>query len=139
MTSLFFFLATLFGSLTTAHTSGHTLTVTLHDLASTDGSVKICLMNTAEQHLRDCYEGTIYRFGADKPLRVVFDNLPAGDYAIMAFHDEDDDGKLDTNGLFGLPSEDYAFSNNPSTLFGPPSYEKCRFALRGDMEMALEF
>jgi len=36
--------------------------------------------------------------------------------------------KLDTNFL-GIPKEPYGFSNNPSTLFGPPSFKKASFVL----------
>jgi uncharacterized protein (DUF2141 family) len=41
---------------------------------------------------------------------VVFTNLEPGTYAIIAFHDENDNGKLDENG-WGVPTEGYAFSN----------------------------
>ncbi|MEO0732339.1 MAG: DUF2141 domain-containing protein, partial [Bacteroidota bacterium] len=59
--------------------------------------------------------------------------------AIMAFHDEDGNGELDRNGLFGLPSEPYAFSNDPSTLFGPPAWRKCLFSVREDKTISLDF
>ena len=42
-------------------------------------------------------------------------NVPAGTYAIIAFQDENNNGKLDKN-LFGIPKERYGFSNNE---FGP--------------------
>ena len=57
---------------------------------------------------------------------VVIDSLKYGEYAVRVFHDENRDGKLDTNFL-GIPSEDYGYSNNASGLFGPPSWEKAKF------------
>ena len=57
----------------------------------------------------------------------------------MAYHDADDNGRLNQDGAFGLPSEDYAFSNNPGTLFGPPAYRRCVFLVAGDHALNLSF
>jgi uncharacterized protein (DUF2141 family) len=57
---------------------------------------------------------------------VVIDSLQYGEYAVKVFHDENTNGKLDTNFL-GIPTEDYGFSNNASGWFGPPSWEKAKF------------
>lgn len=55
-------------------------------------------------------------------LRFVLRDLSPGRYAVSAFHDENDNGKLDTK-LFGIPSEGYGFANDPNTTFGPPKFE----------------
>jgi uncharacterized protein (DUF2141 family) len=52
------------------------------------------------------------------------------------FHDENKDGELDTN-ILGIPSEDYGFSNNVSSWFGPPSWEKSKFPFN-KKELTLE-
>ena len=54
------------------------------------------------------------------------DDLPFGRYAISAYHDENGNGELDT-GLFGIPSEDYGFSNNARGGFGPPDFADAAF------------
>jgi len=41
----------------------------------------------------------------------TFNNVPYGVYAVKFFHDEDGSGKL-TYGIFGIPKEEYGFSNN---------------------------
>src|SRR5262245_1677102 len=41
----------------------------------------------------------------------VFQRVPEGIYGISAFHDENDNGKIDTNFL-GMPTEDYCASRN---------------------------
>ena len=115
------------------------LEVNLTGLNNHRGSVRICLMNDAGQFLKDCYQGRLYHFNRDEGLRVVFNGVPAGEYAIMAFHDVDGNGELNCDGLFGLPSEAYAFSNNPSTMFGPPKYRKCTFPVNGDRSIVLKF
>ncbi|MEI9953062.1 MAG: DUF2141 domain-containing protein [Pseudomonadota bacterium] len=60
----------------------------------------------------------------------VFEKIPPGVYALSAFHDQNSNGKLDTN-LLSIPSEDYGASNNARGTFGPPSFEDAKFAYRG--------
>ena len=55
-------------------------------------------------------------------LRFILRDLPPGRYAVNAFHDENDNGELDTN-LVGIPSEGYGFANDPDSSFGPPDFE----------------
>lgn len=60
---------------------------------------------------------------ASSPITEVrFDDVPEGQFAIKAFHDEDVDGRLSC-GLMGMPKERYGFSNNARGLFGPPSFK----------------
>ncbi len=55
------------------------------------------------------------------------ENLTLGRYAISAYHDRDADGELDS-GLFGIPGEDYGFSNDARGSFGPPDFDAASFA-----------
>jgi len=64
----------------------------------------------------------------DKKASVTFEDLPPGEYALKVFHDENDDGELDTNFL-GIPSENYGFSNNARGSFGPASWSDAKFML----------
>lgn len=59
---------------------------------------------------------------------ATFEGVPAGPFAVSAFHDEDVDRVLDT-GLFGIPSEDYGFSRDARDTFGPPGFESARLDL----------
>ncbi|MEO8590991.1 MAG: DUF2141 domain-containing protein [Flavobacteriales bacterium] len=56
-------------------------------------------------------------------------DLTVGRYAIKAFHDVNDNGKLDTNWI-GIPSEPYGFSNDAMGTFGPPSFEQAGFVVK---------
>ena len=56
-----------------------------------------------------------------------FDPIPAGTYAVACFHDENKNGKLDSN-LFGIPSEGVATSNNAKGSMGPPSFKDAKFS-----------
>jgi uncharacterized protein (DUF2141 family) len=53
--------------------------------------------------------------------RIAFPDLRPGLYAVVIFHDENDDSKLDKNAL-GLPTEGYAMSNNARGLMSAPAF-----------------
>ena len=55
-----------------------------------------------------------------------FPRVPAGTYAISVFHDENGNGKLDTNWL-GIPREGVGASNNPKPRMGPPKFAAAKF------------
>jgi uncharacterized protein (DUF2141 family) len=64
--------------------------------------------------------------GNASPALCVFEDLSPGTYGISAFHDRNDNQKLDTN-LIGVPVEDYGASNNARGVFGPPKFDDARF------------
>ena len=59
---------------------------------------------------------------------IVLNDIPNGEYAIGVIHDENDNGKMDTNFL-GMPKEGVGVSNNAKGHFGSPSYEDSKFQL----------
>jgi uncharacterized protein (DUF2141 family) len=60
----------------------------------------------------------------------VFPGIAEGVDGLSAFHDENENGKLDTNFL-GMPVEDYCASRNARGTFGPPSFDDARFTYKG--------
>ena len=54
---------------------------------------------------------------------AIWENLPPGDYAIAAIHDENSNAKLDKN-LIGIPKEGFGFANNPHIGWGPPPFKE---------------
>ena len=52
----------------------------------------------------------------------VFKGLKPGRYAVAVFHDENANGEFD-QGLFGLPLENYGFSNKAFVFFSSPAFE----------------
>lgn len=66
---------------------------------------------------------------ADKTSKCSFDPIPEGIYAVVCFHDENGNGKLDT-GLFGIPTEGVVASNHAKGTFGPPSFDDAKFKFR---------
>jgi uncharacterized protein (DUF2141 family) len=59
---------------------------------------------------------------------MTFTNLNPGFYAVVVFHDEDENGKMGTS--FGVPTEGYGSSNDPSA-YRAPRFDECRFLITG--------
>jgi uncharacterized protein (DUF2141 family) len=67
---------------------------------------------------------------ADKAdVATIIEGLPAGRYAIKAFHDVDGDGKMGSN-PFGMPTEPFAFSNDAKGAMGPAKWNDAAFDLK---------
>ncbi|MGA7983722.1 MAG: DUF2141 domain-containing protein [Burkholderiales bacterium] len=62
--------------------------------------------------------------------RCDFEDISPGDYAMAVIHDENMNGKLDTNWL-GIPTEGYGFSNNATGALGPPAFSAASFRYDG--------
>jgi uncharacterized protein (DUF2141 family) len=79
--------------------------------------------------LKDAFRAAVVKVNGKKAL-CVFKAVPAGTYGLSAFHDENNDGKLDTN-LVGYPVEEYCASNNARNLMSAPSWGDAKFRYRG--------
>lgn len=56
---------------------------------------------------------------------VTFENVDLGEYAIICYHDKNDNDKMDF-AVNGMPLEDFGASNNVMT-FGPPTFDGAKF------------
>jgi uncharacterized protein (DUF2141 family) len=106
------------------------ITVRITGLRNTDGNLSVALFNV-KKGFPGKYEKALRK--TDVPAAgaehvVVFDNVPYGVYAVAVRHDENANGKLDTNFL-GMPKEGVGTSNNPKSRFGPPSFDDASFTL----------
>jgi uncharacterized protein (DUF2141 family) len=72
----------------------------------------------------------------DQKCLIMIENLKPGKYAVRYFHDENLNGKMDTN-FMGIPTEGYGFSNNAKGSFGPPPFEKWLFEVSADKKISL--
>ena len=113
----------------TAEDGAGRLEVNIHGLRSTDGAVAIALFDQPDRFderkeaIRKAYL-TI----ADGEARWLVEGLPAGDYALLAYHDENGNGELDFRPL-GIPKEPIAVSNGAKRLLGPPRFDSAKFAV----------
>ena len=73
--------------------------------------------------------------------RCDFEDIPPGTYAMAVIHDENMNGKLDTNWL-GIPTEGYGFSNDAKGVVGAPSFSAASFRYDGqniELTMSLHY
>lgn len=108
------------------------LHVKVENIAEVKGSLKIALYNHEDHFLSKEIMSDGKAIEANQ-IEFVFKGLGEGTYAISLYHDENDNGKLDAN-FIGIPSEPYAFSNNAKGMFGPPSFEECKFEVKGSAQ-----
>jgi uncharacterized protein (DUF2141 family) len=59
-----------------------------------------------------------------------FSGAAPGRYAVSVFHDENSNGKMDTN-FIGMPREGVGASNNAIGHFGPPKFDAAAFSYAG--------
>lgn len=106
------------------------IVISYNNLESSTGNVMVKLYDSNSAEFPDTKSAiAIKTVKIDKKqATVTFENLPYGKYAFTTFHDENENGKMDTNKIY-LPKEGYAFSNNLKIMFGPPSFEKASFNL----------
>jgi uncharacterized protein (DUF2141 family) len=62
-------------------------------------------------------------------VTLEWNPIAPGTYAIAVLHDENGDGKMNTN-LLGIPSEGFGFSNNKLGIAGPPSFQRASFEIK---------
>ncbi|MDB5411327.1 MAG: uncharacterized protein JWL84_6239 [Rhodospirillales bacterium] len=128
-------------ALISAPASALDLKVVITGVRSSEGSVLIGLYDS-EEHFRTAIENSAKVGLLNDRARLVgvsmraivgmqsavFTNLQPGTYVVIVFHDEDDNGKLDTN-FFGVPTEGYGFSNNAEGFLAPPSFKDAAVTL----------
>jgi uncharacterized protein (DUF2141 family) len=66
----------------------------------------------------------------------TFPGVAPGTYAVALFHDENGNGKLDTN-VLGIPIEGVGVSNNKRPVLGPPKWDDAKFEVAGDTTLAI--
>ncbi|MCF6765881.1 DUF2141 domain-containing protein [Thiotrichales bacterium 19S3-7] len=114
-----------------------TLTVNITNLNSEKGQVIIGIFNNPQSfpHAGEKYLAKKIKPITTDSVSTSFSDLPAGEYAVIAFHDANDDGKLDRR--FGRPIEQYGFSNNATGFMGPPSFKNAGVRLSKTQEKTI--
>ena len=73
-------------------------------------------------------EKKIVEVSDNESVTVVFEDLPAGTYAVAVFFDVNDNGKMDKNFL-GIPKEKYGFSKNVYPLMRAATFKESSFLI----------
>ena len=109
----------------------YNVTVEIDGLRDAKGVVRLC-MTADRAAFPQCKKGSAMTgtVNASKAtVRYTFHNVPAGTYAIAAFHDANRNGKMDR--MMAMPTEGFAFSENPPMRPRAPRFDEADFAVAG--------
>jgi uncharacterized protein (DUF2141 family) len=113
-----------------------TINVEVNGLKNNKGQVMIGIYNSDKTFLEKTFRGNVALIKKNKAT-ATFANMPAGEYAISVFHDENSNGKLDVN-FMGIPKEEYAASNGAKGFMGPPKYVDAMFKANENKTIVLK-
>jgi len=111
------------------------ITVTVEKANSNEGKMFIALYNTKAGFLKTTYKAVKSEI-TNHQCSIVFEDIPKGTYAVSVFHDENNNGKMDTN-FFGIPKEDYGCSNGATGFMGPPKWDDAKFQMTTDNKIRI--
>ncbi len=109
-----------------------TLTVDISNFQNETGSVSVAVYAAKENWLKP--DLAVANETADVGQAIsegtvsIDLELEPGEYAAVVHHDDNDNGKMDTN-FIGIPKEPTGASNGEANRFGPPRYQKAAFTL----------
>lgn len=116
----------------------NSVTITIENLKSTKGTVQIAVFNRSESFPKVGGEYKLSQFKLSTgKSNFTINNLPDGEYAIAIHHDENSDGKMNTN-MVGIPKEGYAFSRNFKPKFSAPAFSDCAIQITSDQKLNLK-
>ncbi|PRY93087.1 uncharacterized protein (DUF2141 family) [Hasllibacter halocynthiae] len=107
------------------------VTVEVTDLRSGLGVVRVAVCPESSFTRPDCP----YTATAPAGEVVVVRDVPAGVYAVQAFHDENNDGNLNRRGF--RPSEGLGFSRDAPLRMGPPRFSDAAVQINGSGRLTL--
>lgn len=117
---------------TSTSTEGTTITVTV-PVKNNEGSILAALYNEA-QFMKEGVQNQLGTIEDGKSV-MTFTNVAPGSYAVILFHDKNNNKQMDfdTN---GMPLEPYGVSNNAMS-YGPPQWNEAKFEV-SDKPLELE-
>ncbi|MEM6641263.1 MAG: DUF2141 domain-containing protein [Pseudomonadota bacterium] len=106
--------------------SADTLSLVVENIQKQEGVLMIALFDSAEAFNNSGapVDATIAKVTGET-VKVLFEDVAPGQYAIKMYHDANENGEMDTN-MMGIPVETYGFSGNKGR-FGPPPFEDAVF------------
>ncbi|MFM8596643.1 MAG: DUF2141 domain-containing protein [Flavobacteriales bacterium] len=119
-------------------TEKHDLRVTVKGINSSKGLIEFALYKNADVFTQAGKTHRLARVNAQKgEVSFVFSDLEPGKYAIVVYHDENQNKICDKN-FFGIPTEAYAFSNNVRPKLTVPSFDDCSVQLQQNKSITIQ-
>ncbi|WP_019990339.1 DUF2141 domain-containing protein [Rudanella lutea] len=104
-----------------------TLTVTVQNVQSKKGTIRIALMKPCAKFPECKPDDTAIIEAKNGLIQKEFDVEP-GEYAVAVYHDVNANGALDKR-MFGIPKEPYGFSNNFRPTLSAPKFTDCKIVV----------
>lgn len=141
MASRFFkaaLLVILFFSFQQGYAQKGQLKITIPNIDKVEGKIQVSLYNSKEKFIKKGQEYKSQIKGVKSTSETfIFKDLPAGEYAVALYHDENSDGKCNTN-LIGIPKEGYGFSQNFKPTLSAPKFGDTKFKLDNEAEISIK-
>jgi len=119
------------------HAQKYNLSVVIEGLKNKEGEIQIGIYNNKESFPEVDKQFKVVTLSAGKFTGTyTISDLPAGEYAIAIFHDENLDKVCNTNFL-GIPKEGYGFSNNVRPKLSAPSFDDCKINLKDSASITI--
>lgn len=115
--------------------NNYTITVVVKQMITTEGNLRVTLFNSEADWLSKGELQTVL-IDNKEVVTITFENVPEGTYGVSVIHDSNGNGELDANS-FGMPVEDYGFSNDARGMFGPPSFSESKFEVKADQKIII--
>jgi uncharacterized protein (DUF2141 family) len=110
--------------------------VHVSNVSNAKGQIRVAVCDQ-ERFLKQCLHTASAPAQAGETVLKV-GQVPAGTWAVLAYHDENDNAELDRN-LIGIPKEDYGFSRDAASRFGPPKFDDAAITVQeGDMAVKIK-
>jgi uncharacterized protein (DUF2141 family) len=114
-----------------------TVTVTIENVLIDNGNVLVSLHNN-ETFMKGRGVIDLLEKAVKGVVKVTFEDIAPGTYAIMVLHDENDNKRMDFEAN-GMPKESYGTSNNVMAM-GPPSFSDSKFEVADkDLDLVIRF
>jgi uncharacterized protein (DUF2141 family) len=106
--------------------------VEISGLRNDHGQMLCALFSSAEAFPKKADKAMVWLTAkiAERHASCDFTGIAPGTYAVSVVHDENSNGKLDTN-FIGMPREGVGASNDAKGHMGPPKFGAASFAHRG--------
>jgi uncharacterized protein (DUF2141 family) len=110
-----------------------TVDVHVSNVAGGKGSLKVAVCDR-ERFLKQC------AYTASMPARegenvIAVPGVPKGTWAVLVYQDENGNGELDRN-FIGIPKENYGFSRDAASKFGPPGFDEAAIQVGDEATVA---
>ena len=117
----------------------YSLNINIENINPSKGQLMIAVYNSKQLYMKTekAFSKQILKLNGKNSEFIQFKDLPMGEYSVAVIHDENNNGKLDTN-IFGIPTEAYGFSNNIRPKFRAANWDETKFLMNKNVGLNIK-